>query len=158
MQARSTCFQNLMQLHIGECGSLKYLFSSYAAVNLTQLNKLKISCCERMEAIISIDHTMDELIFPGLDYLELSYLPKFTRFCNGINCIKFPFLSELRMEDCPEFMCFVHTSSLSTNMPDNEEQNEMNSKNGELCTTTTLSLLNDKVRFLTPLIFSLFVT
>ncbi|PON48576.1 LRR domain containing protein [Trema orientale] len=147
-QASPTCFQNLMQLHIGECRSMKYLFSSYAVTNLVQLKKLKISCCERMEAIISIDQRMDELIFPNLDYLELLYLPQFTRFCNGTSSIKFPLLTELRMEDCPEFMSFIYTSSIiRTNMLDNEELKEMKLKDHAQLRSPMLCLLDEKAVF-----------
>ncbi|XP_052177689.1 probable disease resistance protein At4g27220 isoform X2 [Diospyros lotus] len=81
-------FSKLTSLEIDNCHGLKFLFSSSIARELQQLQKLKVSCCSKMEQIIgAVDHhhgdkvvTDEAIIFSRLVDLKLSSLSHFKSF------------------------------------------------------------------------------
>ncbi|KAJ4721055.1 Disease resistance protein [Melia azedarach] len=83
----SPACQNLTKLIVEKCGGLKFLFS-YSMVNsLVGLQELVITGCESMEWVIDSsglgrdeEQKVELLVFPKLSILELSFLPKLTRF------------------------------------------------------------------------------
>ncbi|XP_048330317.2 uncharacterized protein LOC107419328 [Ziziphus jujuba] len=105
-----TCFKNLTKLDIVNCRSLKNLFSCSMAVGLEQLYSIQISDCTMMEEIMSSNiNGRRHVSFPKLSYLKLQNLSKITGFSSEV-VIEFPCLTELFIQDCPEFRTFISDS------------------------------------------------
>ncbi|TXG71342.1 hypothetical protein EZV62_006277 [Acer yangbiense] len=80
--ATSSSLHNLTILRIIGLGDLKYLFSSSMANSVVQLEILEIIDCKLMEAVIVEEEKGSSvLLFPNLQDLTLSNLPKLSRFC-----------------------------------------------------------------------------
>ncbi|XP_022747893.1 disease resistance protein At4g27190-like [Durio zibethinus] len=94
-------FPVLEELEVYFCHNLKNLFTSSMVESFVQLKRLVVGNCNEMEEIITVteglveEERMRKMVFPKLDYLELSVLPNLKRFCG--NPIEFPYLRELRM-------------------------------------------------------------
>ncbi|KAJ4721058.1 Disease resistance protein [Melia azedarach] len=78
--------QNLTKLIVEKCGGLKFLFS-YSMVNsFVGLQELVIKGCESIDSSglgRDEEQKVELLVFPKLSFLELSFLPKLTRFISG---------------------------------------------------------------------------
>ncbi|KAB2032340.1 hypothetical protein ES319_D05G366400v1 [Gossypium barbadense] len=101
-------FQNLTELNVGDCISLRYIFSPTIARNLPRLSQLHISCCEELEQIIDKDqkssqHHLQPICFPCLaeviiDNCEnLKYLFPITSAHGGL-----PKLKTIRLVNVPK--------------------------------------------------------
>lgn len=128
--------KNLMKLTVEKCGRLKFLFSSSMVNGLEQLQRLEISHCISMNEVINTrlarEDNMIEMVFPKLVSLQLSHLPKLTRFGVG-NSVEFPSLCQLQIACCPNLKRF--TCSCTEEM--SSEQNNH--------TTQTQPLFDEKV-------------
>ncbi|KAH7533341.1 hypothetical protein FEM48_Zijuj04G0120600 [Ziziphus jujuba var. spinosa] len=90
-QLPQTC-QNLRELSVYWCNSLKYLLSFAIARYLVQLEKLIVEECDDMGKIIIIkkptvtldnsDDQLDIIEFPELKIIHLRYLPQIIQFCS----------------------------------------------------------------------------
>ncbi|XP_008231441.1 PREDICTED: disease resistance protein RPS5-like [Prunus mume] len=81
-------FPILRSIAIVCCHELKYVFSLSVAQNLVQLQSLTVDNCAKVEEIISNERMEDDnashmIIFPKLNFLELSLLPNFRGFYTG---------------------------------------------------------------------------
>ena len=90
--------QNLEELKVEECNSLKYLFSSAIARSLVRLKKLRVFGCETMEGVIVTEESRD--------------------------CIEFSSLSSLNITNCPELKVFISKSMATMTSADNDKQPE----------------------------------
>ncbi|MBA0776409.1 hypothetical protein Gotri_011408 [Gossypium trilobum] len=92
-------FQNLTELNVGDCISLRYIFSPTIARNLPRLSLLRIFDCEELEQIIENDqtssqHHLQPICFPSLaevsvrDCENLKYLFPVTFSHGGILKLK----------------------------------------------------------------------
>ncbi|KAA3453129.1 disease resistance protein [Gossypium australe] len=92
-------FQNLTELKVGKCGSLRYIFSATIARNLPRLSRLEIFACEELEQIIEKDqtssqHHLQPICFPSLanviisDCENLKYLFPITSAHGGLPKLK----------------------------------------------------------------------
>ncbi|KAG8492798.1 hypothetical protein CXB51_010228 [Gossypium anomalum] len=88
-------FQNLTELNVGNCRSLRYIFSPTIAQYLPRLSELHISDCEELEQIIDKDqtssqHHLQPICFPSLagvsirDCENLKYLFPITSAHGGL--------------------------------------------------------------------------
>ncbi|XP_062079235.1 disease resistance protein At4g27190-like [Humulus lupulus] len=81
----SSYMQNLTNLEVQSCNSLKYMFSFTVAQTFVNLKSLKVSDCKAMEVIgvkLGEEETQLEMsMFPKLEYLELVELSALQRFC-----------------------------------------------------------------------------
>ncbi|KDO40576.1 hypothetical protein CISIN_1g0403321mg, partial [Citrus sinensis] len=101
--------KNLTRLTVCNCRNLGCLFSSSIVSSFVRLQHLQIWGCPVLEEIIVVDDQEERnkniVMFPQLQYLEMSNLEKLTSFCTGdVNIIEFPSLKELRISRCPKFM------------------------------------------------------
>ncbi|GMN43667.1 hypothetical protein TIFTF001_012866 [Ficus carica] len=88
-QLQTTCYMvNLTSLNVGNCNSLKYLFSLAMAESLVKLKNLLVENCEVMEDIVVTEKLGEErrsgnkILFPQLESLMLSKLSSLRMFCN----------------------------------------------------------------------------
>ncbi|KAK4834635.1 hypothetical protein QYF36_026007 [Acer negundo] len=101
---------NLISLAVDDkCCSLRYIFTSSAALGLGQLQKLEIKNCAILEVIAVIEEeTVTNNLFPNLHELKLINLPELSRFCNFVgNAIELPSLATLWIENCPNMETFI---------------------------------------------------
>ncbi|KAF7849115.1 hypothetical protein BT93_L1233 [Corymbia citriodora subsp. variegata] len=85
---QEVAFQRLEKLKIIGLDNLEFLFSPSMVKSLTQLKKLTVSSCEKMEAIIMEEEalgmeTSEILAFPMLTKLRLERLKSLTCFSHG---------------------------------------------------------------------------
>ncbi|RDX58118.1 putative disease resistance protein, partial [Mucuna pruriens] len=86
-------FEKLQVIKVDGCDRLKNLFSYSLLRNLSQLNKMKISDCKDMKAIIALEKQEDEkevpkIVLPELRSLTLERLPMFQSFHLSLNVDK----------------------------------------------------------------------
>ncbi|PHU05960.1 hypothetical protein BC332_26782 [Capsicum chinense] len=132
-------FRKLRSLKVWNCGKLRNLMSPSVAKGLLNLRMLYIYCCQLMEEVITEEEQQGEEImtneplFPQLDELILSKLPKLGHFFLTKRALEFPFLKLVKIRDCPEMKTFVQqrsvsTSSLKSVNNDDEVKVDFNSK------------------------------
>ncbi|KAH9688216.1 AAA domain-containing protein [Citrus sinensis] len=105
--AMSCGFQNLKRLILFNCWDLTCLFTSSIIGSFVGLQCLEICECPVLKEIIVIDQEESKnniVMFPKLQYLKIIDLRKLTSFCTGDLPIEFPFLKELQILRCPEFL------------------------------------------------------
>ncbi|KAH9754203.1 AAA domain-containing protein [Citrus sinensis] len=105
--AMSCGFQNLKRLILLKCWNLTCLFTSSIISSFVGLQCLEICECPVLKEIIVIDQEEIKnniVMFPKLQYLKIRDLRKLTSFCTGDLHIEFPFLKELQILRCPEFL------------------------------------------------------
>ena len=103
-------FSNLKSLVVdNDCSSLTYVFIPSVALDLVQLQELKLKNCAVLEVIIVIEEEkMMNTLFPNLKTLTLIDLPELTSFCNFAgSAIELPSLSTLCIENCPNMETFI---------------------------------------------------
>jgi len=109
------CVKNLASMVVESCSNLNYLLTSSMVESLAQLQRLKIRNCESMEEIVVPEgigegKMMSKMLFPKLHLLELSGLPKLTRFCTS-NLLECHSLKVLMVGNCPELKEFISIPS-----------------------------------------------
>ncbi|KAJ6996087.1 disease resistance protein [Populus alba x Populus x berolinensis] len=129
------CVKNLASIVVENCSNLNYLLTSSMVESLAQLESLEIRNCESMEEIVVPEGIGEgNMLFPILLILELTGLPKLTRFCTT-NLLKCHSLKVLTLGKCPELKEFISIPSSADvpamNKPDN----------------TKSALFDDKVAF-----------
>ncbi|KAH0710944.1 hypothetical protein KY284_012371 [Solanum tuberosum] len=108
---------NLEKLYIWNCGKLRNLMSPSVARGLLNLRRLQIKDCHSMEKVITEEEQQGERImtlFPLLEELHLLTLPKLGHFFLTEHALKFPFLREVEIYDCPEMKTFIQQKFVST--------------------------------------------
>ncbi|KAL1080116.1 hypothetical protein V6Z11_D10G269600 [Gossypium hirsutum] len=109
-------------LQVKRCHNLKYLFPSFLAKDLVQLQVLGISDCNMMEQVIFTDGLVEEhqgrnqMFFFNLHSLWLKDLPKLTSLCFD-NYFEFHCLAYLALINCPLLKTFI-----SKRVPGDEPQ------------------------------------
>ena len=85
---QTTCYVvNLTSLHVGNCNSLKFLFSLAMAERLVKLKNLRVYDCKLMEDIVVTKKLGEEgrsgnkILFPQLQSLTLFELSALRKFC-----------------------------------------------------------------------------
>ncbi|XP_043814388.1 uncharacterized protein LOC110619224 isoform X2 [Manihot esculenta] len=95
-------FKNLKWLHVGNCSSLKYIFTWSMALCLMQLEKIEIYNCKMIEGIIEKEGAADKMILlPSLKSVVLKCLPRFFRLCSGWSNVECSLLEEMSIHKCP---------------------------------------------------------
>ncbi|WCJ39027.1 hypothetical protein M5689_020049 [Euphorbia peplus] len=93
-------FSNLRYLAIESCGYLKHMFPLYLCKMLSQLQKIRINDCIKMDGILYGKGQVDEVLLPYLTKLELISVPNLNSFWVDIdNAGSGGLLSDLSSED-----------------------------------------------------------
>ncbi|XP_075649597.1 uncharacterized protein LOC142620043 [Castanea sativa] len=95
-------FQNLNEVEVSNCKSMKSLFPASVAKSLKQLKKLKIHDCG-LEEIVAMEEgleTMTKFVFPQLVSLSLELMPDLKCFYPGKHTIEWPSLKQLMILKC----------------------------------------------------------
>ena len=97
-------FQNLQEISVCECESLKSLFPASVARCLMQLEDLRIADCgvEEIVAEATARH-----LFPKVTILYLHKLPKLKWFCRGVHTSEWPLLKDLEVGGCDQIEIFT---------------------------------------------------
>ena len=96
-------FQNLRQVQVSECETLKSLFPTSVAKSLEQLESLLIHDCGLMEEIVALEEgleTTTKFVFPRITFLSLKSLPELKCFYPGKHTSRWPSLEELTICKC----------------------------------------------------------
>ncbi|KAH7536746.1 hypothetical protein FEM48_Zijuj03G0019300 [Ziziphus jujuba var. spinosa] len=94
----SISLQNLKELTVSQCHGMVNLISSQTAKSMNQLQKMRISDCQRLMEVITSDHCTEdsgEIDFAKLEILELGMLPSLTSFYSGNYKMGFPNLKSI---------------------------------------------------------------
>ncbi|XP_062021873.1 uncharacterized protein LOC133738359 [Rosa rugosa] len=115
MDFKQSCqgFQNLTELEVRSCGSLRYLLSPSIARGLAKLKYLTIRSCEMIEAIVAADEgeeTEDESMLPQLYYLALVDLPNLGSFSQGKYTFDWPLVEWIIINKCNKMNNFCSGS------------------------------------------------
>ena len=96
-------FQNLRQVQVFKCKTLKSLFPVSVAKSLEQLKSLRINNCELMEEIVALEEgleTTTKFVFPQVTSLTLESLPELKYFYPGKHTSVWPSLKILTISKC----------------------------------------------------------
>ncbi|KAF5764367.1 putative P-loop containing nucleoside triphosphate hydrolase, leucine-rich repeat domain superfamily [Helianthus annuus] len=112
-------FPQLKILHISKCAELTYLFTVDMANGLKQLERLRISDCPCLEALIGENNGVGLVTLKKLNYMFLEDLPEMVSLCN--NVVELPEMVELKLAGLPNFMSIY---------PDDSEMQPLFKKEG----------------------------
>ncbi|KAJ6918311.1 hypothetical protein NC651_012518 [Populus alba x Populus x berolinensis] len=101
-------FHKLCTVDVKGCPGLRCLFPASIALNLPQLEELRIENCG-VEEIVAKDEGLEEgpeFLFPKVTDLHLEKLPELKRFYPGIHTSEWPRLKTLRVNDCEKIEIF----------------------------------------------------
>ena len=96
-------FQNLCEVEVSQCKTLKSLFPISVAKSLEQLESLNIIDCGLMEEIVAFEEgleTTTEFVFPRITSISLKLLPELKCFYPGKHTSKWPSVKELTICKC----------------------------------------------------------
>ena len=96
-------FQNLREVKVSQCKTLKSLFLVSVAKCLEQLGSLCIDDCELMEEIVALEEgleTLTKFVFPQITSLTLQSLPKLKCFYPRKHTLEWPSLKSLTISKC----------------------------------------------------------
>ncbi|XP_024182971.1 uncharacterized protein LOC112188155 isoform X2 [Rosa chinensis] len=135
---------NLTSLMVHRCDGLNFLLLSSMARSLVKLKHLVISECQRMEAVLTKEHSEEnkDNMFPELKELDLKDLPHLVRFCSG-NYFEFASMERLQLEKCAKLETFICNPS-STSIASQKEMERVD-KNENLETEVPYFLFDKKV-------------
>ncbi|MBA0742456.1 hypothetical protein Gogos_015512, partial [Gossypium gossypioides] len=98
-------FKKLKVLEVYKCNSMTYIFSVSMALDLAQLEDIKVKQCPIMEQIIkkgAEETEMATLLLPMLKKIRLESCSRLTSFCMGSITLQCPSLYEIAVDDCPK--------------------------------------------------------
>ena len=119
-------FQNLRQVEVSKCKTLKSLFPISVAKSLEQLESLRINDCGLMEEIVALEEELEmtKFVFPRITSLSLQLLPKLKYFYPGKHTSKWPSLKFLTLRKCNKVrivasneLSFPNTDGLGNHVP-----------------------------------------
>uniref|UniRef100_M1AQV8 Leucine-rich repeat n=1 Tax=Solanum tuberosum TaxID=4113 RepID=M1AQV8_SOLTU len=105
-QLPTAYFTELETLQVVGCGKLRNLISPSMAKGLLNLQVLYIKECESMEEVITKGEGIMTL-FPLLEQLVLTDLPKLGNFFLTEHALEFPLLRNVTIRGCPGMKTFV---------------------------------------------------
>ena len=95
-------FQNLHNIKVSNCKSLKSIFPVSVAKSLVQLESLIIEDCG-LEEIVALEEGVEttiKFVFPRITSLYLGSLPKLKYFYPGKHTLEWPSLKKLTIKNC----------------------------------------------------------
>ena len=124
-QLPANSFSKLKGLDIRFCDELLNVFPLSVAKVLVQLEDLKISFCEVLEAIVANeneDEATSLFLFPRLTSLTLIALPQLQRFCFGRFTSIWPLLKELQVCSCDKVEILFQEIGLKSELDNKIQQ------------------------------------
>ena len=119
-------FQNLREVQVSSCKSLRSLFPASVAKSLEQLEELYIDDCG-LEEIVAMEEgseTTTKFVFPRLISLSLNMLPDLKCFYQGKHTLEWLSLKKLRIYKCDKVkivasndLNFPNTNELGHHLP-----------------------------------------
>ena len=119
-------FQNLREVQVSRCKSLKSLFPASVAKSLEQLEELYIKDCG-LEEIVAMEEgleTTTKFVFPRLISLSLVMLPELKCFYQGKHTLEWLSLKKLEIYKCDKVkivasndLNFPNTNELGHHLP-----------------------------------------
>uniref|UniRef100_A0A2N9EXM2 Disease resistance protein At4g27190-like leucine-rich repeats domain-containing protein n=1 Tax=Fagus sylvatica TaxID=28930 RepID=A0A2N9EXM2_FAGSY len=105
-------FQNLQEIYVAECESLKSLFPTSVARCLMQLKDLRVDNCGVVEIVAQEDgaEVAARLVFPKVTFLLLRKLSKLKWFYQGVHTSEWPLLKTLVVNGCDQIDIFISKS------------------------------------------------
>ncbi|KAM4110287.1 hypothetical protein ACB094_03G183600 [Castanea mollissima] len=119
-------FQNLRQVKVSKCETLKSLFPVSVAKSLEQLESLDIDNCGLMEEIVALEEELEttKFVFPRITSLSLQLLPELKCFYRGKHTSEWPSLKSLTIHKCDKVkigasneLSFPDTDGLGHHVP-----------------------------------------
>ncbi|XP_050365511.1 LOW QUALITY PROTEIN: uncharacterized protein LOC126784053 [Argentina anserina] len=118
MDFKPSCqgFQNLTELRVVSCGSLRYLLSPSVARGLVKLRILQIENCQKMVAVVATGECEDreevsrEALLPQLCSLDLSNLPNLESFAQEKYTFDWPLVERISIQNCSKMNTFCSGS------------------------------------------------
>ncbi|CAJ2639486.1 unnamed protein product [Trifolium pratense] len=118
-------FQNLSEVYVEECTSLKCLFPLSVARDMNQIQTLEVTSCG-IEEIVGREEGVDEIVefvFPNLTSIRLHYLAKLKTFFAGVHSLQCKSLKTINLFRCPEIELFKAESLSQQVSARNDELN-----------------------------------
>ncbi|KAM3693700.1 hypothetical protein ACJW31_07G003400 [Castanea mollissima] len=120
-------FQNLHQVEVSKCKTLKSLFPVSVAKSLEHLESLCINDCGLLEKIVALEEgleTKTKFMFPRIISLTLQSLPELKCFYPGKHTSEWPSLKSLTISKCDKVkivasneLSFTETDELGDHVP-----------------------------------------
>ncbi|XP_075658235.1 disease resistance protein At4g27190-like [Castanea sativa] len=119
-------FQNLRQVKVSKCETLKSLFPVSVAKSLEQLESLDMDDCGLMEEIVALEEELEttKFVFPRITSLSLQLLPELKCFYRGKHTSEWPSLRSLTIHKCDKVkigasneLSFPDTDGLGHHVP-----------------------------------------
>lgn len=105
-------FKRLKSLEVCNCNNLRYIFTVPIALDLVELEHIKVKDCKAIEEIIrDVKAATKEIIFPQLRSTTLESCLDLASFYVGSCALKFPNLKELTLINCPKMAAFASSVS-----------------------------------------------
>jgi hypothetical protein len=101
-------FQNLSEVSVKWCTSLKSLFPLSIARDMKQIQRLEVNSCG-IEEIVGKEEGTEEIVkfvFPHLTFIKLRHLDKLKAFFAGVHSLRFKSLIEIEIYDFPTIELF----------------------------------------------------
>ena len=124
-QLPANSFSKLKGLDVTRCNELLNVFPLSVAKVLVQLEDLKISFCEVLEAIVVNENENEAtslFLFPRLTSLTLFSLPQLQRFCFGRFTSRWPLLKELEVWACDKVEILFQEIDLKSELDNKIQQ------------------------------------
>ncbi|KAK8271985.1 hypothetical protein V6Z12_D11G299500, partial [Gossypium hirsutum] len=105
-------FKKLKVLEVYGCNTMTYIFSVSMALDLSQLEDIKVKQCPMMRQIIkkgAEETEMDTLLLPMLNWIRLESCSRLTSFCMGSITLKCSSLLKIVVDDCPKMYAMAST-------------------------------------------------
>ncbi|CAJ2639584.1 unnamed protein product [Trifolium pratense] len=101
-------FQNLIEVYVEKCTSLKSLFPLSVGRDMNQIQTLEVTSCG-IEEIVWREEGVDEIVefvFPNLTYIRLHRLAKLKTFFGGVHSLQCKSLNTINFFGCPKIELF----------------------------------------------------
>jgi uncharacterized pyridoxamine 5'-phosphate oxidase family protein len=101
-------FQNLSEVSVVCCTSLKSLFPLSVARDMKQIQRLTVTSCG-IEEIVSMEEGVDEIVefaFPNLTFIRLHHLAELKAFFAGVHFLQCKSLKTINLFKCPKIELF----------------------------------------------------
>ena len=122
---RTFSLQNLQEIEVVECESLRNLFPTSVAKSLQQLVNLRICRCGIEEVINQEEGAKEDVrfVFPKLTLLKLRMLKKLKWFYQGVHTLEWPLLKTLEVSGSNEIQIFA-SKNIRIQEPNEQSQLE----------------------------------